>query len=67
MIGLFLAATAMGLLFFAADKIGGALQKRLADAPEVRTPRERVFSVNVVQARAGTETAALESFGAGSK
>ncbi|PHR10246.1 MAG: efflux transporter periplasmic adaptor subunit [Sulfitobacter sp.] len=64
MIGLFLAATAMGLLFFAADKIGGALQKRLADAPEVRTPRERVFSVNVVQARAGTETPVLESFGA---
>ncbi len=64
MFGLFLAATALGLLIFAADLIGGAVQKRLADEPEARTPRERIFSVNVVQAVSGTEVPILESFGA---
>ena len=63
MIGLFLAATAFGLLVFAADMIGGALQKRMADAPPPQAPRERVFSVNVVMATPSTETPILESFG----
>ena len=64
MIGLFLAATALGLLVFAADMIGGAVQKRMADAPPPQAPRERIFSVNVVEASPGTETPVLESFGA---
>lgn len=64
MFGLFLAASALGLLVFAVDLVGGAVQQRMADAPETRAPRERVFSVNVVQAVAGTQTPILESFGA---
>ena len=46
MIGLFLVATAMGLLVFAADRIGGALQKRMADAPApaARCGRVRFWS-----------------------
>ena len=64
MIGLFLAATALGLLVFAADMIGGAVQKRMADAPPPQAPRERIFSVNVVTATPGAETPVLESFGA---
>ncbi|MFT6089679.1 efflux RND transporter periplasmic adaptor subunit [Sulfitobacter sp.] len=64
MIGLFLVATALGLLVFAADRIGGALQKRMADAPAPQAPRERVFSVNVVLASPSNEIPVLESFGA---
>lgn len=64
MIGLFLAATALGLLVFAADMIGGAVQQRMADTPQERAPRERVFSVNVVQATPSNEVPILESFGA---
>jgi membrane fusion protein, multidrug efflux system len=63
MIGLFLAATALGLLVFAADLIGGAVQQRMADEPVASTPRERVFSVNVVTATLGDEVPILESFG----
>ncbi|SFS63853.1 RND family efflux transporter, MFP subunit [Sulfitobacter marinus] len=63
MIGLFLAATALGLLVFAVDLIGGAVQKRMADAPPPQAPRERVFSVNVVRAIPSTEIPVLESFG----
>ena len=63
MIGLFLVATALGLLVFAADRIGGALQKRMADAPAPQAPRERVFSVNVVRATSSNEIPVLESFG----
>lgn len=63
MIGLFLAATAFGLLVFAVDLIGGAVQQRMADDTGERTPNERVFSVNVVPATLGNETPILESFG----
>lgn len=63
MIGLFLAATAFGLLVFAVDLIGGAVQQRMADDTGERTPNERVFSVNVVTATLGNETPILESFG----
>ncbi len=63
MMGLFLAAATLGLLIFAADMIGGAVQKRLADDPVARAPKERVFAVNVVRATAGTQVPILESFG----
>jgi len=64
MIGLFLAAMTLGLLIFAVDLVGGAVQKRMADEPAARVPRERVFSVNVLTAIPGTEVPILESFGA---
>ncbi|KIN68554.1 Efflux transporter, RND family, MFP subunit [Sulfitobacter donghicola DSW-25 = KCTC 12864 = JCM 14565] len=63
MIGLFLAAVTLGLLVWAVQMVGGALQTRLADSPKGPPPRERVFAVNVVLAETGTQTPVLESFG----
>lgn len=63
MIGLFLAAAAVGLLALALSMIGGAIQERMADSPGAPPPRERVFAVNLVDAQAQTVTPTLESFG----
>ncbi len=63
MIGLFLAAITLGLLVWAVQMIGGAVQTRMADSPKAPPARERVFSVNVVIAKAGTEVPLLDSFG----
>jgi membrane fusion protein (multidrug efflux system) len=63
MIGLFLAAVTLGLLVWAVQMIGGAVQTRMADIPIAPPARERVFSVNVVRAEIGTQTPVLESFG----
>lgn len=63
MIGLFLAAVTLGMLVWAVQIVGGAVQSRLADAPEERTARERVFTVNVITAQAGAHTPLLETFG----
>ena len=63
MIGLFLSAVTLGLLVWAVQMIGGAVQTRMADTPAAPPARERVFSVNVLTAEAGTQTPVLESFG----
>ncbi|MEH6644549.1 efflux RND transporter periplasmic adaptor subunit [Sulfitobacter sp.] len=63
MIGLFLASVTLGLLVWAVQMIGGAVQTRMSDSPEVPPARERVFTVNVITAEAGTHTPVLESFG----
>ena len=63
MIGLFLAAVTLGLLVWAAQLIGGAVQTRMADAPAAPPARERVFSVNVVTAQSGPEAPVLRAFG----
>jgi len=63
MIGLFLAAMTLGLLVWAGQMIGSALQTRMADDPAAPPARERVFTVNVVPAQASTQTPVLESFG----
>lgn len=63
MIGLFLASVTLGLLVWAVEMIGGAVQTRMADTAEAPPARERVFTVNVVQAQSGTQTPVLESFG----
>lgn len=63
MIGLFLAAMTLGLLVWAVQMIGGAVQTRMADAPSAPPARERVFTVNVVQAVSGSETPVLKSYG----
>ena len=63
MIGLFLAAATLGLLFWAAQLISGAVRERMADDPAPPPARERVFAVNVLLAEAGRETPVLETFG----
>lgn len=63
MIGLFLAAVTLGLLVWAVQMIGGAVQTRMADTPAAPPARERVFTVNVLLAEVGTQTPILESFG----
>jgi membrane fusion protein (multidrug efflux system) len=63
MIGLFLASLTLGLLVWAAQMIGGAVQTRMSDAPSAPPARERVFSVNVLAAQAATHVPVLESFG----
>lgn len=63
MIGLFLAAVTLGVLVWAVQMIGGAVQTRMADEPAAPPARERVFTVNVVTAEAGNQAPVLESFG----
>lgn len=63
MIGLFLAAVTLGLLVWAAQLVGGAVQTRMADAPSAPPARERVFAVNVVNAELSTQSPVLQSFG----
>lgn len=63
MIGLFLAAVTLGLLVWAVQMVGSAVQTRMADTPNVPPARERVFTVNVVQAQVGGATPVLESYG----
>lgn len=63
MIGLFLAAVTLGLLVWAVQMVGGAVQTRMADEPAAPPARERVFTVNVVLAQISTQTPVLESFG----
>ncbi len=63
MIGLFLAAVTLGLLVWAVQMVGDAVQTRMADAPKAPPTRERVFAVNVALAEPGSETPVLESFG----
>jgi len=63
MIGLFLAAITLGLLAFAVSSVGGAISARMAQEPRIPPARERVFTVNVIQAQAGDETPVLTTFG----
>jgi membrane fusion protein (multidrug efflux system) len=63
MIGLFLASLTLGLLVWATAMISGAVQTRLADTQAAPPVRERVFTVNVMQAVVGTQFPVLTSFG----
>lgn len=63
MIGLFLAAVTLGLLVFAVATVGGALRERMAEEPRTRPSKERVFSVNVLTAKAEDVRPSLETFG----
>jgi RND family efflux transporter MFP subunit len=63
MIGLFLASITLGLLVWAGQMIGSAVQTRMADDTVAPPARERVFSVNVVTADMSTQTPVLQSFG----
>ena len=63
MIGLFLAATTLGLLVFAMTLVGGAVRERMADQPKAPPARERVFAVNVLTAELTDAAPYLMSFG----
>ncbi|WP_299368812.1 HlyD family efflux transporter periplasmic adaptor subunit [uncultured Tateyamaria sp.] len=63
LIGLVLAALTLGLMAYAAQLVGGAVQERLARESKAPPARERVFAVGVVRAEPGTETPVLEAFG----
>lgn len=63
LIGVFLAAVTLGLLAYAGQMIGGAVQDRLSKENKARPAQERVFAVNVIRAEVGAETPVLETFG----
>ena len=63
LVGVFLAAMTLGLLAFAGQMIGGAVQDRMGKENRARPTKERVFAVNVVRAEIGIETPVLASFG----
>jgi len=63
MVGLFLASVTLGLLIYAAQMVGGAIQARMADDRPAPPARERVFVVNLMTAVPSTEVPVLETFG----
>lgn len=63
LVGVFLAAMTLGLLAFAGQMIGGAVQDRMGKENRARPAKERVFAVNVVRAEIGIETPVLATFG----
>lgn len=63
MIGFFLAAVTLGLLAYAATTVGGALRDRMAQEQPAPPARERVFTVNVIDAQARDQTPVLTTFG----
>jgi membrane fusion protein (multidrug efflux system) len=63
LVGVFLAAMTLGLLAYAAQMIGGAVQDRMGKENRARPAQERVFAVNVIRAEMGVETPVLKTFG----
>tara|TARA_R110002049_G_scaffold29972_2_gene102029 strand:+ start:113319 stop:114767 length:1449 start_codon:yes stop_codon:yes gene_type:complete len=63
MVGLFLAAAALGLLVVAGQMIASAVQVRMAQDSKAPPARERVFAVNVTLAKAEDIAPVLETFG----
>ncbi|MEQ9674268.1 MAG: efflux transporter periplasmic adaptor subunit [Roseovarius indicus] len=61
--GLFLLSLTLGLLVYAGQIIFSAVQERMADEPRMPERRERVFAVNVVDAREQTVTPVLTAYG----
>jgi len=61
--GLFLLAVTAGLLLYAGNLVRGAVEDRLARDNSGPPARERVFSVNVVEAVSGVESPELVAFG----
>lgn len=61
--GLFLVSLTLGLMVYAGQLVYSAVQARMTDEPSVPQRRERVFSVNLVEARLGTQTPILTAYG----
>ena len=62
-VGLFLLSLTLGLLVYAGSLIQDAVSTRLAQEPRVPEARERVFAVNVIEARPETVAPVLTAFG----
>lgn len=63
MIGLFLASVTLGLLVYAAQIVGGAVQERMANERPAPPAREREYVVDLIPAVMTVETPVLEAFG----
>lgn len=63
MMGLFLAAVALGLMAYAAQMVRGALSERMAQESPKPAVRERVFAVRVQTAQPGREVPEMQAFG----
>ncbi|MEP4196658.1 MAG: HlyD family efflux transporter periplasmic adaptor subunit [Aliishimia sp.] len=63
LMGLFLAALALGMLAYAGDMVRGAILASLEDDRPGPPKRERVFAVGVVTATLGREVPVLQAFG----
>lgn len=63
LLGLVLAALSLGLLVYAAQMVGGAVQDYMTRETKAPPARERVFAVGVVRAVSGPETPVLETYG----
>ena len=61
--GLFLASVMLALLIYAGQLVMGAVQSRMADDRGPQPARERVFAVNVLEAREETATPVLTAYG----
>jgi len=61
--GLFLLALTLGLLVYAGQIVITALQERMTDTPRLPERAERVFAVNVLEAREETITPILSAYG----
>ncbi|ANT61650.1 efflux transporter periplasmic adaptor subunit [Salipiger sp. CCB-MM3] len=61
--GLFLLSLTLGLLVWAGLLVRDAVQARLSDTPRIPQARERVFAVNVVEAREGSVSPEMTAFG----
>ena len=63
LVGIFLASVTLALLLYAGQLIFGAVQDRLSNERPAPPPRERVFAVNLVTAKAQTVSPQLQAFG----
>ena len=61
--GLFLLSLTLGLLVYAGQLVYSAVEARMSDEPSVPQRRERVFAVNLVEARLSTATPTLTAYG----
>lgn len=63
LVGLLLLGLAVGLLAYAAQMVGSALQDRASQGKRDKQKRERVFTVNVVTAEAQSIAPVMRAFG----
>lgn len=63
LIGLVLTALSLGLMVYAAQLVGSAVQDRMARETRAAPARERTFAVGVMRAVPGREDPVLETFG----
>lgn len=63
LIGVFLASLTLALLLFAGQIVMSAIQERMSNEKESPPARERIFAVDVIEARLETVTPVLVAFG----